>query len=187
MTPPTAWLATAQMTERRGDWLQTFTGRQFWPIDPRPEDVCIDDIAAALSKMCRYGGHCADFYSVAEHCCLMFDVAPDHLKLWALLHDASEAYIVDVPKPLKPFLSEYKGYERNVMAAICQRFGLTTDEPPEIKILDERILGDELEQAMLEPPVPWGLRLDPLGVKLKFWTPNQARVEFLSRFGEVEP
>jgi hypothetical protein len=66
----------------RGDWIQTATGRPFWPIDPRPEDIDIEDIAHALSMLCRFGGHCLRFYSVAEHSVLLSQyVAPEH-KLW---------------------------------------------------------------------------------------------------------
>jgi hypothetical protein len=87
--------------DRRGDWMQTFTGRAFYPLDPRPEDIDPVDIAHALSLICRYGGHSSRFYSVAEHCVLMSHaVAPEHA-LWALLHDATEAYLGDMIRPLK--------------------------------------------------------------------------------------
>jgi hypothetical protein len=76
---------------RRGDWMQTFTGRRFWPLDPRGEDVLIEDIAHALSLLTRYGGHCTRFYSVAEHSVLLARAATPENALWLLLHDASEA------------------------------------------------------------------------------------------------
>src|SRR4051812_20612492 len=90
----------------RGDWMQTYTGRAFWPLDAQPEDVDPLDIAAALSMLCRYGGHVSRFYSVAEHCLLMSEaVAPEHA-LWALLHDATEAYMGDMVRPLKRQMPE---------------------------------------------------------------------------------
>lgn len=67
LVPLTSPLTYKRPTERAGDWMQTFTGRQFWPMDPRPEDLDILDIAHALSLLCRFGGHCQRFYSVAEH------------------------------------------------------------------------------------------------------------------------
>lgn len=167
---------------RVGDWMQTYTGRQFWPVDPRPDDVHIDDIAHALSMVCRYGGHVLDFYSVAEHCCHLHDeAAPEH-KAWALLHDASEAYIADIIRPLKPSLKGYLDHERVVMWAICIRFGLKQEMPPEVKTLDNRILADEAAQAMSAPPAPWAYNGEPLGIKLGFWPPYMAKREFLARF-----
>lgn len=68
--------------DRRGDWIQTFTGRRFWPLDPRPEDVCIEDIAHALSLKCRFGGHCTRFYSVAEHSVHVSNYVPAEFALW---------------------------------------------------------------------------------------------------------
>ena len=78
----------ASAPARKGNWMQTFTGRQFWPADPRADEIDIRDIAHALSMQCRYAGHCTQFYSVAEHCVLLANAIPEQ-KLWALLHDAS--------------------------------------------------------------------------------------------------
>lgn len=169
---------------RNGDWMQTFTGRQFWPIDPTPNDIFIEDIAHALSMMCRYGGHTLRFYSVAEHCCHLYDVAPKEHRLWALLHDASEAYIVDIIRPLKPFLSEYKFYEKAIMNCVARRFGMSENEPPIVKELDGRILADEAAQLMAEPPAAWTFAGEPLGVLIQCWSPQQAEMEFLRRFVE---
>lgn len=168
----------------RGDWMQTATGRQFWPLDPRPDDVFIEDIAHALSLLCRFGGHCLRFYSVAEHSVLLARAAPAHLKKWALLHDAAEAYIVDVPRPLKPFLTNYKQAEAAVMRAIEFRFGLHLGLPDQVKRLDRAILVDEMQQNMAPSVASWTSLdgLDPIGVKLQFWTPRQARIEFMREF-----
>jgi hypothetical protein len=92
------------MGDRKGSWQQTFTGRQFWPCDPRPEDVCLEDIAHHLALMCRFGGACRVFYSVAEHSVRVAELVWDRTNgdreaaLAGLLHDASEAYLVDIPK-----------------------------------------------------------------------------------------
>src|SRR5262245_27549306 len=104
-----------QMSQRIGDWMQTISGRKFWPLDPRPEEVCIEDIGHALSLVCRFGGHCHTFYSVAEHSVRVSLLAEDMAKssahwtdenirmiaLSGLLHDAAEAYIGDMVRPLK--------------------------------------------------------------------------------------
>ncbi len=146
---------SADMPIGRGDWIQTAHGRQFWPIDPRPDEVFIDDIAHALSMLCRFGGHCLHFYSVAEHSVLLSRAAPPEHKLWALLHDAGEAYLVDVPRPLKPFLAGYREAEDKIMLAICERFGLPAEMPAPLKDLDKRILFDERTQNMATAPVRW--------------------------------
>lgn len=173
--------------QRRGDWMQTFTGRQFWPMDPRAGEVDIEDIAHALSMQCRYAGHCLRFYSVAEHCVLLARYASRQNQLWALLHDASEAYLVDVPRPLKPFLPGYKEAEARVMAAVCERFKLPIDMPEEVKFLDGSILRDEAAQNMTLPPVAWGFPTDePIGVKLRYWSPEEAKIEFINTFHALD-
>lgn len=171
----------------RGDWMQTFSGKQFWPMSPRAEDVCIEDIAHALSMLCRYGGHCLRFYSVAEHSVLLSRaVAPEHA-LRALLHDAAEAYLVDVPRPIKRHLGGYVAAEVRIMQVITQKFGLLDRAPGEVRQADSRILLDERRQNMTEGPA-WSRdveSLEPLGVRLQFWEPWRAAGEFLRAFGEL--
>lgn len=170
------------MLNIRGDWIQTATGLQFWPMSPEPGDVCIEDIAHALSMLCRFGGHCLRFYSVAEHSVLLSRAVTPENALWALLHDASEAYLVDVPRPLKPFLHGYREAEDKIMRAVCARFGLQSEMPPEVKGADQRILTDEMQQNMAPPPVRWSTHSEPIGVQLKYWSPEQARQAFLDEF-----
>lgn len=169
----------------RGDWIQTASGRQFWPMDPRPDEVFIEDIAHALSNLCRFGGHCQRFYSVAEHCVLLSQVALQEFKLWALLHDASEAYLVDVPRPIKPYLYGYDAAEAKIMRAVEERFNLHLGLPDHVKHLDRAILTDERKQNMATAPVAWSTDGEPLGVTLRCWPPNKARRMFLSAFYEL--
>ncbi|ACM39148.1 MULTISPECIES: hypothetical protein [Rhizobium/Agrobacterium group] len=178
----------AQGEDRRhGDWMQTYSGRKFWPCDPRPEEIHIEDIAHALSMACRYGGHCNHFYSVAEHCVLISHQVRSEDALWGLLHDAAEAYISDIIRPVKPHLSNYKAFETNLMTAICLRFGLPLVTPESVRWADEAILGDELSQVMGKPPEPWGLRYRPIGVEIHGWFPQRAEKEFLERFYQLAP
>lgn len=170
---------------RQGDWTQTYSGRQFWPLDPRPEDVALIDIAAALSKIARYGGHCLRFQSVAEHCVLMVrrmdGVRTPRERRTVLLHDASEAYLLDMPRPLKPYLPGYLAFEDQLMRVIAQRFDFDWPLPAWVKALDTGILRDETAQNMAPPPVPWRQFAEPaLGVTLQFWSPDQAFAEFMS-------
>lgn len=168
---------------RRGDWMQTYTGAQFWPLDPRAEEVRFEDIAAALSKLCRYGGQCIRFYSVAEHCVHVASRAPDGLKLAALMHDGSEAYLCDIIRPIKSHLANYLKIEAELERCIASRFGLSWPMPPEVRRLDTAILADERDQVMAPPPVPWPQTTEPpLGITLRFWTPAQAKYEFTTAF-----
>lgn len=164
------------------DWIQTFTGKQFWPTEPRAQDVDIIDIAHALSMKCRYNGHCHTFYSVAEHSVIVSHFVPRELALWGLLHDASEAYLVDVPRPIKPFLTNFKELEGRVMVAICEHFGLPIAEPPEVKRIDMAVLGDEMTQLMGPPPADWKLPEPALGVQIHAFNPEAAKMLFLERF-----
>lgn len=172
------------LDRRHGDWMQTWSARKFWPLDPRSEEVFIEDIAHSLSMQCRYAGHCRRFYSVAEHSVLMARwLLPTHgpeIALWGLLHDSSEAYLVDVPRPVKPSLVGYKEAEAKVMAAVCERFGLAPDMPAVVHDADNRIIGDELVNLL---PMAWHERYnEPLGVQLRCWYPEQAEDEFLATF-----
>jgi hypothetical protein len=118
--------------ERIGDWMQTASGRMFWPLDPRPEEVHIEDIAGALSKLCRYNGHCEWHYSVAQHSVYVSYQVPREHEFAALMHDATEAYCADVPRPLKKHLAGYADIERNIWLAIAQRYNLPADLPQEV-------------------------------------------------------
>lgn len=183
------------------DWIQTYTGRAFWPLDPRPGDVCIEDIAHALSNLCRYTGHCKEFYSVAQHSVLVSEyieqVGPSvkempHLHLWALLHDASEAYLHDLPRPLKHapgFGDLYRKYETALMRVICQHFGLDPKEPGEVREADTVLLMTEVRDLLGEKPMPWkdpvngaGFTAQPMDRHIFPWIPSVAEKIFLSRF-----
>ncbi len=88
---------------RKGDYIATYTGKQFYPLDPRPEDVCLEDIAHSLSNLCRFTGHTDTdrFYSVAQHSVICSTIVAPEAALLALLHDAAEAYLGDISRPLK--------------------------------------------------------------------------------------
>lgn len=175
------------MTDPRGDWIQTAAGGQFWPIDPRASEIDPEDVAHALSLLCRFGGHCLRFYSVAEHSVLLARAVAPENRLWALLHDATEAYLVDVPRPLKPFLVGYREAEDKIARAVCERFSLPLEMPAEVKAADTRILTDERHQNMAPAPKPWSTDTEPLGVTLQFWSPTVAKREFLAALTSYAP
>lgn len=116
---------------RHGHYIRTYTGRKFWPTDPHAEDVHIEDIAHALALCNRFAGHTQRPYSVAQHSVMMARTfAPGSLeRKWALMHDAAEAYIGDMVRPLKRHedMLAFCTVEHRVMACICERFGLPVD------------------------------------------------------------
>lgn len=176
------------MTKQSQDeWMQTYTGRAFWPLDPSPAAIDPTDIAHALSMLCRYGGHAHRFYSVAEHCVLMSHAVSPENALWALLHDAAEAYLGDMVRPLKRAMPAYREAEDRLMTAICQRFDLATACPDEVRVADTRILRDERAVVMSEPPMPWSdaEQVKPLGVTVHCWLPRPAEIHWIERFNEL--
>jgi 5'-deoxynucleotidase YfbR-like HD superfamily hydrolase len=178
------------MMERKGDWIQVYTGKRFWVLDPRPEDVDIRDIAHALSLQCRYGGHARSFYSVAEHCVILarwvWETTGDRaLAFAALMHDAAEAYLPDLARPTKHFMPEYMQIERILEAVIFPVFNVANDNLAEIKQYDTRILMDE-RNALFDAPLTWGTECEPLGVELKHWSPAEAEMAFLAMYHDFK-
>lgn len=207
---------TATPCEPRTDdtFIRTFTGRRFWPLDPEPEEVYIEDIAHALSLLCRFTGHSYGFYSVADHSLRVSKIAektallewtPDpsgstagraafarEMAFWGLLHDASEAYLCDMPSPLKrsPGLGQlYKGFEHALMETIIERFDLIPHEPAMVKAADRILLNTEMRDLMevpAEQAAQWqcgtAALLDTI-YPLDAWHAEQ---EFLRRFHSLD-
>jgi hypothetical protein len=179
------------MPPRRGNWMQTFTGKAFYPYDMRAEDFCIEDIAHALSMLCRYGGHSRRFYSVAEHSWHVSRlVAPEHA-LAGLMHDATEAYLVDMPRPIKQGFPQYQEMEAKIWKHIAAKYALAEVHPPEVNQVDGEMLWHEME-ALLHPVPPgheWGMgRPRPDAVRpdmINCWGPEMAERRFLERFKEL--
>ena len=174
---------------RQGTWMQTVSGKVFWPIDPRPEELDINDIAHALGMMCRYGGHCNRFYSVAEHSVLMASYAEANLGTEiaqiALMHDATEAYLTDVIRPVKAHLSNYREIENRLWLCIAERFSLPQVIPDEVHHLDNCILRDEMEALHMPPPMEWNIPNQRLGVHITGWDPKFAGWAFLGMYQKL--
>ncbi|MDF2694285.1 MAG: hypothetical protein K0S65_2668 [Labilithrix sp.] len=171
----------------RGDWMQTYTGKAFYPLAPVPADVDIHDIAHALSMLCRYNGHTGRFYSVAEHCVHLSRYVSPENALWALLHDAPEAYIGDMIRPLKKYMPDFQWVDDNLTAVIALRYNLEgTLIPAEVKEADTRILINERAALHRTPPREWDVPGEPLeGVTIEAWSPERAEAEYLGRFHEL--
>jgi hypothetical protein len=193
--------ATELQTAPDSRWIQTFTGKAFWPLSPHVAAIDIVDIAHALAMKCRYTGHTRHFYSVAQHCVLAGDVmgelANDFLAggevvrdfaRWGLLHDATEAYLPDVARPVKKELVGFKEIEDRLMEAIVCRFGLTWPMPAAVKEVDLILLATERRDLMAPPPYRWTSteRVAPLLDPIEPWSPEYAKERFLARCGELD-
>lgn len=199
------WLCDAHRdlrTTRAGDWSQTFTGRKVYPLDLRPEEVCIEDIAHALALQCRYFGHCLGFLSVAQHSWYVsVEVARnaigDHaLALEALLHDAHEAYLGDTIRPIKrntfhhvpgEGLVTRKELERRTQRAIQLALGLRVGaDHPIVGRSDNAVLATEQRDMMSRPPEKWYLTEPAIeSFEIRSWSPERAEQMFLNRYNDL--
>lgn len=176
---------TSQDTENAH--IETFTGKLFHILDPRQDEICIEDIAHALARICRFTGHTKKFYSVAEHCIHAAQLVRPSLALEALMHDSSEAYIGDMSRPLKHFTEAGKEYikiEEKIEKAIARKFGLAFPMSPEIKKADNLMLYAEKAQLTSGQAwkVKWAASTDAADVKLQGYIPEIAEGLFLCHF-----
>lgn len=171
------------------EWIQTFTGRKFYPLAPRIEDICIEDIAHALALQCRFTGHVRVHYSIAQHSEIVSRLVPPELELQGLLHDASEAYLVDVPSPIKrsATFADYRRAEARLQRMIFERFGCPLIEHAFVKAADRIMLATEARDLMYPPHVDWpvGALPPPMSTPIRWITPQEAERRFLARFGEL--
>jgi len=169
-----------------GPTIALHSGAYFDFTKPELSDFTIRDIAHALGNLCRFTGHPQRFYSVAEHsvhCSRIVD--PDH-QFAALMHDAAEAFIGDIAKPLKALLPDYAVIEERVETAVLARFGLPAKLPHPVKVADMTMLRIEQAQAMDNADAWADIEDMPsTGIKLMFWWPDVATKRFLRRFDEL--
>ena len=172
---------------RYGAWLRTYSGRSVHILNPFPDEIHIEDIAHALSQTCRFGGHTPVFHSVAHHSVLVSELLEPNLALWGLLHDASEAYLHDITRPLKRALPNYAGLEARMMSAVCARFGLPPKMPAPVKTADNIVLATEFRDLFDEPIsncVLWA-GAEPMQWVITPLSPVAAKDLFLFRFDEL--
>ena len=170
----------------RGYNQATSSGRPFWSFDPQPQDIDIEDIAAHLSRVCRFNGALRDdveIYTVAQHCCLVSDHCPTGFKLEGLLHDAAEAYCGDLIKPIKMQLPTWKPMELKIEAVIRRKYDLPPVISPEVKEQDYLAVATEHRDVQtLTAFVDWEHLPTPWPEKVIPWSVMKARSEFLNRF-----
>jgi uncharacterized protein len=181
------------MSDPEKNWFQTASGKKIAVDCPDPAVVDIADIAIALSRICRFGGHLRsdiEHYSVAQHSLLVSEIVPSHLRFPALLHDAAEAYLGDVVRPLKLLLPDYVVIEKAWELAIGEHFGLgsqLSDMDPAIKDADDTVLNTE-RRDLLEVGPASGLiirGLSPMVERIVPMSIRQARWSFAERFWEL--
>lgn len=169
-------------------WIQTWGGHPFFPYDPKPDQIHIRDIAHALSQQCRYAGHTNEFYSVAQHSVIVSKMVPQEHAMCALLHDATEAYLSDIPKPVKMGLPDFNALEDRVWReAIAPAFGLPEVMPKEVKSADYRILAVEKRDLLNDyQGLDWNLDFDISDEpKIYPFLPKLAEDMFMNRFHEL--
>jgi hypothetical protein len=180
--------SSPNLNPQRTPDILTSGGEYFKFLDPENSRFDIEAIAHALSHICRFTGHTRDFYSVAQHSVYVADlVAPEH-QLAALLHDASEAFLGDVSKPLKELLPDYKAIEKRVEAAVFARFGLPETLHESIKRADLVMLLTEARDLMPEHGnAAWAARMGviPRERKVLPWKPNNAKRTFLEMYERI--
>lgn len=177
-----------------GPYLQTVSGRWVNPFDPDPEQLDIADITRALANTCRFGGHCRSFYSVAQHSVIVSELveqrggdAEDAFA--ALMHDASEAYLGDMPHPIKhrsELGAAFKAAEDRLEQVLRERFKIKPDVP-EIKRADRALLATERRAFSAEDwhwPELEGV--EPLDLQLSAWRPDEAAAKFAARYEQLD-
>jgi uncharacterized protein len=177
-----------------GPYLQTVSGRWVNPIDPDPQQFDIEDIARALGNLCRFGGHCRVFYSVAQHSVIVSELVEqrggDVEDLFAaLMHDASEAYLGDMPHPLKhrsALGAVFKEAEDHLEAALREHFAIKPGVP-EIKRADRALLAAERRAFSAERWAwPELEGVEPLDIELEALSPDESERAFMRRFAELD-
>ncbi len=179
--------------ERGSCWIETCTGIPFYPLDPRPEEISINDIAHALSLICRYNGHARYHYSVAQHSiyCSYLAMLRGHgplVAMYALLHDAAEAYICDIPRPIKGELTGYAQIEHDLQWKIFEAFGLTPLASSErkdiahlVKTIDDDILN--IEAVTLLSKASWARPVDnAIRIEVTLWPWQWAEIKFKEEY-----
>lgn len=161
----------------------TVTGQRFDLYQPDPDHIDPRDISHALAHLCRFNGHTREFYSVAQHSVLVAELVSDEHKLAALLHDATEAYIGDMVRPLKQWMHAYQDVEDWLWLCVCTRFDLDTELPAEVHRADLIALATERRDLMPTDPAIWDclVGIEPMVEIIRPWSATEARLTYHQR------
>jgi 5'-deoxynucleotidase YfbR-like HD superfamily hydrolase len=166
-------------------YVSTYLGNRFFLTNPHIDDVDIEDIAHGLAYQCRFNGQTREFYSVAQHSLMVMSLVPEELQFSALLHDAAEAYLGDMVKPLKNLFPEFSVIEAHVMEIIGHRFNLDLSHlDPAIKQADLIALATEKRDLMPHSVETWHYlqNIEPLPAPIEAMSPQKAKMAFLDAF-----
>lgn len=174
-------------------WIQTFTGRKFWPLAARIEDVDVHDIAHALALKCRFNGQCREFYSVGEHSVRvsrLLEAGGRRLAMSGLMHDAAEAYLPDLGGPIKKMfhiheagrVETFDAAEDRLLAVIAEALNFQPVDYEAVREADWTLLVTEARDLLSPPPQDWGMKQTPLREKIIPWRWEKAEAAFLERF-----
>lgn len=159
------------------------SGKEIDLLNPASQMIDIEDIAHHLAKLDRYNGASPKFhYSVGQHCLYVTEILPKPLKLWGLLHDATEALCGDVVSPLKRLIPAYKEIEAGISRAVCERFGLACLDYTPIKAADKAVMAAEMLQLFGWKDLAADVGVDPAQIKIKKMSWKKVREEFLATF-----
>lgn len=180
--------AISNLPERTSrNWIQTWTGRQFWPLNPRVEDVHIEDIAWMLAGQNRWKGATLVPITIAQHSVVVSRLCDPAYALQGLLHDASEAYLGDMAGPIKSGLPDFVRAERRLWEVIAARFGVPVELHPSVVTADQVSLHTESRDLMKPPPVEWRAFLPPPRPgSIVAWDRATSAMVFLQRFLALE-
>lgn len=169
-------------------YIQTLSGKKFDYLNSTADDVEIEDIATALSHICRFTGHLPEFYSVAQHSVLCSQLVPPEFAFEALMHDAAEAYCQDLPAPLKALLPDYQRIEMLVDDLIRDKFRIRREMSSVVKYADLVMLATERRDLEIDDGSVWscleGIPASDL-IQIVPLRPGQAYGLFINRFNEL--
>ena len=168
--------------------IQTYTGKLFNPLTNENEDcgpIVLMDIAHALSNLCRFNGHTKRFYSVGEHSLYVSTLLEHHgpnIQTWGLLHDAAEAYLGDMVRPIKKHMPDFQAIEDRLLQRIARRFGLAWPIPDVVFDADDIMLATEFRDLMNAPPQsPLRMPPFPVAIPQHIGSPEVIRELFMTR------
>lgn len=165
------------------NYILTHTGKRFDLLEPDADMIDPRDICHSLAHLCRFNGHTREFYSVAQHSCIVAELVPEEYKLAALLHDATEAYLGDMTRPLKQWMPDYRGFEEVIWMRVCERFDLALELPASVHRADLIALATERRDLMPSDPAIWDclVGIEPMVETIRPWSVAEACNTFHQR------
>jgi len=184
------WVGLYADSARVAMGIEMINGERFTFLEPKVSMIDPEVIAHAIANLCRFTGHTRQFYSVAQHCVIVSELVPEGLALQGLLHDASEAFIGDVSRPLKAVMDDLApgvlhDIEERIHEVIAKRFKSGFPHDPEIKAADNVCLATEKRDLMAPASRPWLNMPEPMRRRIDPWGPAKAKRRWLERFAEL--